>query len=156
VVSQFTLGEDRLSVTQIELFKQAHLQWVDRLRAMQAGRTRLTAAEVTSHENCTLGKWYYGRGRQQYGHLPEFAAVEAPHTRMHAVCRQAVEAYHRGDRAATEAGVHEVERLSHEVVDLLNRLEQRISGASSQSAPAASHTGGNGHALPAPREVARV
>jgi methyl-accepting chemotaxis protein len=156
VVAQFALSDNRLLATQIATFKEAHLQWVTRLKAMLARKTQLTADEVASHENCTLGKWYYGRASQQYGHLPEFVAVEAPHTRLHSLSREAVEDYHRGDRAATEAKINEVERLSHQVVDLLTRLEQRVSGNLSQIAPETGRAGGNGHAVPTPGEIIRV
>ncbi len=152
VVAQFHLGSIR-----IEMAKQAHMQWVKRLHSMLAGEITLSSREVASHTECQLGQWYYAQGRRQYAHVQAFAALEEPHAQMHATCREAVEAFNRGDRAAAQARTREVEQLSHKVVDALSQLEAHLDVADENpsvepaSVPRASATndGGNGHRVKA-------
>jgi len=52
-----------------------HIDWVRRiLRALDGETAGLDPAELHDHHQCRLGRWYYGRGAQQYGHLAEFQA----------------------------------------------------------------------------------
>jgi methyl-accepting chemotaxis protein len=133
VISQFKLGTSLNSGMQIELFKQAHLKVVGRLTSMRQGCEKISLSDVTSHTECMLGKWYYQNGREQYGSLNEFKAIDEPHTRFHRNYRQAVEAFQRGDRQTFEAHFNETERLSHEIVELLESLELRLAGKAGAS-----------------------
>ncbi len=61
-----------------------HLQWVKRVTlAVENAPLGLSAAELKSHHQCRFGHWYYGHGKATYGHLPEFAAIEPVHVRVH-------------------------------------------------------------------------
>lgn len=61
-----------------------HLQWVKRVTlAVENAAQGLSAAELKSHFHCRFGHWYYGHGRATYGNLPEFAAIEPVHVRVH-------------------------------------------------------------------------
>ncbi len=125
MVNNFRLSEQEDLTAKIELFKQAHLRWVTRLQDLMQGRTALKVDQVDSHMDCVLGRWYYGRGSIDVGDLPEYAALEEPHIMMHQKVRGVVAAHHRGDQVAAKAGLREVEMLSQEIVDLLDRLERR-------------------------------
>ncbi len=148
VVAQFRLGAIR-----IESAKQAHTQWVKRLNSMLAGEITMTSNDVTSHTGCQLGAWYYTQGRREYGSLQAFQAIEEPHARLHARCREAVEAFNRGDRATAQACAREVEQLSRKVVDGLSQLEVHLNVADEEPSvrpvgvqhAAASNGSGNGH-----------
>ncbi|NPV87182.1 MAG: hypothetical protein HPY45_14385 [Anaerolineae bacterium] len=134
LVARFKLSENENFVEQVEVFKEAHLDWVAKLRKMLAGELRLKEEEVASHTNCDLGKWYYGRGRSEFGGMAQFKAIEEPHTRMHQMCRQAVVSFNRGDRHEAQRIVDQLATLSREVVADLESLEHAIA------------LGGNGHA----------
>jgi methyl-accepting chemotaxis protein len=138
IVNNSKLSTNESLADKIELFKQAHLRWVDRLNEMLAGRLALQESEVASHVDCILGKWYYGRGQTDLGDLPEFRAIEEPHTHMHEVVRSTVAGYNRGDRKAAEASLSEVKRLSRQIVEDLDRLERRASGGTVSPAVAQS------------------
>src|SRR5690606_11851621 len=56
----------------IAMARADHVLWVQRLRAMLLGRERLHESEVNDHTQCRLGRWYYGKGRETYGHLEAF------------------------------------------------------------------------------------
>jgi methyl-accepting chemotaxis protein len=125
-VAQFKLSKEQSAVIQIELFKQSHLRWVSRLNDMLAGRSSIQESDLDTHIECTLGQWYYQRGRSDFGRMPEFVEMEAPHIRLHEACRDAVSAYNQGDLRAAEKCVKEVQYLSHEVVNYLDQLEERV------------------------------
>ncbi|MBI4630676.1 MAG: CZB domain-containing protein [Chloroflexi bacterium] len=122
LVNQFKISSSGFA-DKVEVFKAAHLKWVSRMEDLLAGRAALREDQVASHRECDLGKWYYGPNRADFEHLTEFVALESPHTRLHEVVRESVAAYNRGDHSRAEAGAEEVRRLSHEIVDLLERLE---------------------------------
>jgi len=64
-----------------------------------------------------------GMGPLQFGHLPEFAALDIPHTAIHGAVRQAVIGREARDKGAVQRAVQEVRRCSGEVVALLDRIE---------------------------------
>ena len=126
-VSQFKLGSGQALISQIDLFKQAHLSWVSRLNDMLAGREHLTADQVGSHETCMLGKWYYDQGRDFEG-MREYEHLEDPHIRLHKQVSKIVSDFNQGNKTAASSGVKSVETLSHTIVDLLDELEHKAIG----------------------------
>jgi methyl-accepting chemotaxis protein len=124
-VSQFKVGSGQALISQIDLFKQAHLSWVNRLNDMLAGRDHLTVDQVGSHETCMLGQWYYDQGRDFEG-MRQYESLEGPHIRLHQEVADIVSAYNRGNKSAATAGVKNVEMLSHSIVDLLDELELNV------------------------------
>ncbi|HEX7556558.1 MAG TPA: methyl-accepting chemotaxis protein, partial [Leptolinea sp.] len=128
VVAKFKLGEELAFIGQTKLLKNAHLQWVDRLKAMLAGELRLISKDVAAYNACTLGKWYYGNGKEQFGFLPEFIAIEQPHVRFHNKVKECVEAYNNNDQQKAASYANEVEQISHEVVNAIDHLRNRLTG----------------------------
>jgi methyl-accepting chemotaxis protein len=123
-VSAFYLdSDDNQNSSQIQALQQAHLNWVEKLKKMQSGVIELHEDEILSAENCVLGHWYRDQGYLLYGSLPAFSALAAPHQRLHEIARQTVSAFHAGKTADVDAGIREVERLSVEVCELLDRLQ---------------------------------
>ncbi|MCI0519183.1 MAG: methyl-accepting chemotaxis protein [Chloroflexi bacterium] len=136
VVAQFKLGMGEISGMQVELFKQAHLKFAERLRGLLAGKATMRRAEVASHQSCALGNWYYGYGQELYAHLHEFKKIEAPHVQFHKKSLEIVEALESGNRARAENAMQEVERASLQVTDALERLEARVSESAAEAAEA--------------------
>lgn len=116
----------------VDIFKQAHLRWVERLEALVLRGVKIPREELVSHRDCALGQWYYGFGVQNYGHLPEFRAIEPPHEKLHQIARQIVDCIDRGDRAQAERLLEQVRGISKEIVARLESLrtaaEQMESG----------------------------
>ncbi len=125
LVNQFKLSEHEDQAKKIEMFKQAHLRWGGRLQDVVDGKNTLSERQLGSHTECILGKWYYGRGGIDFGDLADFQAIEEPHIHFHEEIRNIVSLYNVGDQARAEARLREFERLSHEVVGLLDRLKVR-------------------------------
>jgi len=128
LVGRFKLGDSQGETVQIDLFKLAHVRWVDRLRSMLAGRLRMSINDIGSHMECALGQWYYGVGKELYKQYSEYQSLEQPHAALHKVVREAVEAYNQDDRKKAELLKQEAERISNEVIDALDHLEMRMAG----------------------------
>lgn len=108
----------------VDIFKQAHLRWVERLEKLIYQGVKIPREELVSHKNCALGQWYYSFGMQNYGHLPEFRAIEPPHEKLHAIARQIVDCIDRGDKAQAERLLEQVRAISKEIVAGLDRLRE--------------------------------
>jgi len=125
-IGQFKLDEAGGIATQIELFKQAHLRWVDKLSAMMAGQLSFSDHELDDHTQCTLGQWYYDGGGKRFRQLPAFRALEEPHQALHRMVHQVIQAYNRNDRSEAQAGLAQVKTLSQEIVSKLDDLERAV------------------------------
>lgn len=126
IVGQFKLADNDNIIGQIELFKQGHQRWTQRLEQLMAGQLVLHQENLDDHTECTMGQWYYNRGMADFGNMPEFAAIEQPHIKIHRLVHQAVAAHNRGDQATANRLAADVEQLSHQIVESLNRLTQKI------------------------------
>ena len=105
--------------------KSAHLAWKARLRGFLDGKAALTQKEAVSHKDCVLGKWYYGEGLNQFGHLQEMKDIELPHEEMHAIIKEIITLKEKGDPRAAEEIYNEVGPLSQKIVALLGQIEQK-------------------------------
>ncbi|MEJ5252164.1 MAG: methyl-accepting chemotaxis protein [Armatimonadota bacterium] len=121
----------------VDIFKKAHLKWVERLEGLVYRNINIPRQELVSHRECALGKWYYSFGMQNYGHIPEFRAIEPPHEKLHAIARQIVDCIDRGDRAQAERLLEQVRGVSKEIVAGLERLRQAAEQAQEGGMPRA-------------------
>jgi len=120
LVGQFKLGDRKLDLSAA---KMAHLNWKTRLRSFLDGKAALTEAEAVSHKDCAFGKWYYGEGLANYGHIQELKDVEAPHAELHRTIREIVQARNAGDTATAEKLYANVDHISRRIVGLLDAAE---------------------------------
>ncbi|MDW8006722.1 MAG: methyl-accepting chemotaxis protein [Thermomicrobium sp.] len=120
LIAQTTLTLSDAQLVQVA--KADHLLWVQRLLAMLHGKEQLQPEQVADWTVCRLGRWYYGRGRERYGHSSAYRQLEQPHQRLHQTAAEAVRAWNRGDRERARELVEEVRRISSEIVSLLDAL----------------------------------
>src|SRR5690606_28838667 len=121
-------------VDTIETFKKAHLEWVHRVETMLNGGQSFTPQ---THTECSLGRWYQGRGQLDWGQMPEFQAIAAPHETLHQLLFSIHATHRSGDKSATQRLLAQLKQLSREVVNKLDALEQQSAIQVSQSvAPA--------------------
>ncbi|WP_421858609.1 methyl-accepting chemotaxis protein [Oceanicaulis sp.] len=133
--TESTIGQtlSDLSDRNIENFvlhcaKSDHLLWKKRLSSMLVGATKLSESELSDHRSCRLGKWYE-KARGQYGSMPAFVAIEAPHARTHECGKRAARLCAQGDFDGAEAAVEEMEASSEDVLTALDRLITDLSKA---------------------------
>lgn len=105
--------------------RASHLAWRERLRAFLDGERVLTREQVVSHQQCSLGRWYYSEGLHHYGHIPEMEALETPHAQLHRLVAQAVEFHEQGHRERAEACFRQMQPISEQIVGLLETIEQK-------------------------------
>lgn len=66
-----------------------HRYWVERvLAAMRDGSQQEMPA--LEERQCRFGRWYFSEGRERYGHLPAFAAIESLHAMVHQAANAAL------------------------------------------------------------------
>ncbi len=125
-LGRFRIAEQESFEEKIQTFKRAHLKWVERVERMVHHGEMIPRDQLVSHRKCALGTWYYSVGMQQFGHLPEFQAIEPPHERLHQIAAQAVEAMEQRDKARAEQCLNEIREVSKEIVAKLDRLYTRV------------------------------
>lgn len=115
---------------------EVHLRWKKRLAAVIDGSSseQLNATEVCSDRHCTLGRWIYGPGQEQYSTLPLFEELKESHQRFHGHAGQVLESAQSGDlesaKQLMEGGGYVDESLN--VSRLLLRMWRTISASSHQ------------------------
>jgi methyl-accepting chemotaxis protein len=115
----------------METVKKAHLNWIQRCEAMIAGKETIDARVAASFHDCALGKWYYSRGKVEWGEVAEFGALEGPHEEFHRAVAQVVEAYQRGDKEGAKANLGRLRESSHHVIAKIDALKHRMSAGTS-------------------------
>jgi len=95
------------TLMQFDATAETHGHFVDvALIESEKGDAAIAAQELplpVDYHQCRLGKWYDGAGRQNFGHLTEFAPLEKPHREIHELSNAILEAAHRGDTMAMES-----------------------------------------------------
>ncbi|WP_367154459.1 methyl-accepting chemotaxis protein [Methylomonas sp. HYX-M1] len=99
-------------------------------RAMEMGAHSSAAETVmVDHFHCKLGIWYHtGVGASQYGHLPSYVKIDAPHKKTHENMFSAVEKLSKNWQTSLQLQAEIVENFraielsSLEVATLLDRI----------------------------------
>ena len=100
------------------------LAWKSRLRDYLDGREEMLLEDAVSLHGCSLGKWLYGDGLRDFGHLPRVKKLERLHAQMHAAVGKVIESNERGDRKSAETLLLEVDTLSKQTVAILDELNR--------------------------------
>ena len=104
-----------------------HIDWVRRiLLAMDGEAPALDPAELHDHHQCRLGKWYYGRGRDHYGHLPEFQAMESLHREIHHLGPRILELLAANKREEAHAQCMVLLDLKTRILALMQSLQTAV------------------------------
>ncbi|HRH80251.1 MAG TPA: EAL domain-containing protein [Thiobacillaceae bacterium] len=114
-----------------------HLKWVRQLALFVEGAVSLSLseAELQDHHSCRFGHWYYGHGRQRYGHLPEFLDLEKVHMAVHELGPEIVRLRRAGDLGAARSRLRGLLALKDDILVMLANLQQAV----------ASHAPGQGN-----------
>ena len=124
-VGQFKIGES--GALDLSKAKSAHRAWKARLRAFLDGKESLSLQEAVSHEHCVLGKWYYGEGMANFGHIHEMKALEAPHAELHKLIKEIIKLKEENNMPEAENLYRRVPPLSDQIINYLDTVEQKAS-----------------------------
>ena len=108
------------------LCKSDHLMWKKRLTELLLGRVNIKPEEVSDHHHCRLGKWYYGYGMDNYGSMNDFALLEEPHAKVHAIAREITELHHDGSNELALEKLNELAEYTEQVIGLLDSLRNDV------------------------------
>jgi methyl-accepting chemotaxis protein len=106
----------------LQIVKADHLTWRTLLADVLHGTQPMRDDELEDHNQCRLGRWYNGPGRERYGDISVFREMEAPHARIHALGREIVQlvAGHAVDAALEKFSAMEQE--SRNLFALIDQL----------------------------------
>jgi methyl-accepting chemotaxis protein len=102
--------------------KADHVLWKKRLAGMFSGHSKLASAELGSHHQCRLGKWYDAVTNQTLKNSMAFKELLVPHEAVHRHGIAAAIAYENGDRLGAEAEMEKMSIASTKVLKLLDDL----------------------------------
>lgn len=125
-LQQYDLGEPA-SDFDFNKAKNAHLSWKSRVRdLLQGDSSAISKEQVCSHKECDLGRWYYSDDVKKYKNITYFKQIEAPHARLHQVIKEVYALYEEGEMEQAEELYQELEPLSSEIVELLDKTENSL------------------------------
>lgn len=107
-----------------ELAKIDHLVFKFDIYRAFFGATGKRADDVSNHNTCRLGRWYYEGDGKRLSRLDGYSAMEAPHTAVHRYARDALTRLAANDFAGGVEALTLMEQSSQEVVSCLERIAQ--------------------------------
>lgn len=110
----------------IEAAKSAHLLWKTRIHNMLNGSESIIENQVTTHEQCKLGKWYYGSAQQTFRYNQHFIELGSAHEEMHHCLKKVVRAHNNGRKQESKELGKKINSLSSEVIKHLDALKKDI------------------------------
>jgi len=128
IVSVFKLHETNRNdlLSEIDTFKKAHVNWVKKVEVMQNGGELIPQKDIPTHMSCSLGRWYYGIGKQEFGQFKEFVEVEVQHTKFHELLNSFVLTFSSQGSGKAQATVEQLRTVSTNVVNSLDKLKSVI------------------------------
>ena len=106
--------------------KQDHKAWVGRVRNFLDDKEDLQPSEITSHLTCRMGKWFYGEGKDNYGHLEEIQEFETKHIKLHKLASEIYDLKKAKDLKMAEEFFLDLIATSESIVALLTAAEDVI------------------------------
>ena len=119
-----SLQKQEIPDSVLDLAKSDHALWKKKLARMLVGKSDLTAAELSSHKNCRLGKWYTQVDDGPVKRHPAFRDLDTPHAAVHRHGKAAAELFARGDRLGAMDEYNKMEQASRQVMTLLETLKK--------------------------------
>jgi len=84
------------------------------------------AMSPPGHEACEFGDWYYSVGRESFGHMTSFQALEKTHVKLHVLFERAIECKDSGDIKAAEFNYMESRELMYALLTALVKLQDEV------------------------------
>jgi hypothetical protein len=108
------------------LAKVDHVIYKQNVFAMLFGEKNDFSAK--SHHECRLGKWYEtGKGKEQFGNIPAYRKLEAPHAKVHEQANRLVEECVSGETiCAKEKVMQMVEAMESASQDVFKVLDEMV------------------------------
>ncbi len=112
-----------MSKTMLDIGKIDHRRYIKRILSAMNGDIKIEASSLPDHHNCRFGKWYDTEGAEKYGGSAHFKAIVPPHEKIHAISKEIMNAYNSGNVDRAKALYSEMEKVSADIVNNLDRLK---------------------------------
>lgn len=109
----------------LNVVKIDHILWKFGIYQMLLNKEK--DKEVTMHDQCRLGKWYYGPSGQPFSHYKNFSLLEAPHKKVHVSGNAALAEFAAGNIEKMSQELDLMENASNEVMYQIEQLVHDIS-----------------------------
>ncbi len=89
-------------------------------------------AKFVDHKNCRLGKWYTGKGKEQFGHTNGYTLIDTPHANVHSKVLSNIEYVKKGtvfnpeNETMVLNNFREMEKESNKLFDILDGIIQEL------------------------------
>jgi methyl-accepting chemotaxis protein len=110
--------------TQIEICICDHLIWRWRVYNMILGYQDLSESQVGTHHTCRLGKWCDSTQFENRDMVNTIKVMEKPHGDLHDYAKKAIKAYNNGNHSLAEELLHDIDRVSAEVIGTLKKMKK--------------------------------
>jgi seryl-tRNA synthetase len=121
----------------VELTKGDHRGFVKRVADAVAGTKAYAIGEISTHHTCRLGHWYDSAADNVLLELPSFKALARPHAAVHQAGLAVLMALQEGNKDRVQAHFAELEKLSKDVIDCLDRMNVEMQAHYSRAATSA-------------------
>lgn len=130
VMALGTRAQSAIRASSIKSFLQTvkldHLVWKGQIYELALGKSNLSISDFSDHTQCRLGKWYYSKGKELFGHLGDYQQIEQPHILMHKV---GIEALNLLQQQKTDEGLEklaEMEQAGRLILSKLDALSRQV------------------------------
>lgn len=109
-----------------------HQNWMIALAAYSEGSSVLSDMQVSSPNDCTLGKWMNSEGAEKFGQHLEFAELRKLHKDLHNLGAEVVKNKHSGDMDIAKKYIKDMWPISRQIVAVIEKLKIAVSGSNTQ------------------------
>ena len=95
----------------------------------------MTSSDIADHHNCRLGKWYDALNLPHITSAPVFKEILAPHEKVHAAAKRALDAINAGQTQEAYAAIEEMNKAGTLVLQVLARLSDLFAQEEQKASP---------------------
>lgn len=110
----------------IIMAKTDHLLWKWKVYNVLLGIEKLDYDQLTSHQSCRFGKWYYSKLPDSITSHETYRALEEPHKNVHKLAKEAVKLYQDGKLEEAQRALEQLQSASELMLTRLTELEQIV------------------------------
>lgn len=105
-----------------------HFLWRERVfMALILGGHESRALKQVGAGSCALGRWYDGRGKKAYSHLPAYVSLGRVHSLYHTVINEFIDKGVEGMAFSELSGeLAKMEMLSQQLVGLIGQIQHHV------------------------------
>ncbi len=112
----------------LDTAKTDHRVFTGKIAACLKGDISMDPSQVPDHHNCRFGQWYFGEGMRMCGQMRNFREIDGPHSKIHALAKEAIRTFNAGDRARAQQAYLEMESVSEQIGTLLDGIKSECGG----------------------------